>query len=130
LYPEQVKELVDYQCANEGQQRAKDYWLASYIANGMNVADLLKLKWSMVNGNKIAFDRQKTIRTKKDAESIIVFIHPILREIIERQGNRTKIGYIFPILTECKSEEERYEKTKNLNVLPIRNITDFLPMFF
>lgn len=113
LYPEQVKALIDYKCANDGQQRAKDYWLACYIANGMNMADLLRLKWSMVCNNKIEFDRQKTIRTKEDAEPIVVFLHPMLREIIERQGSKNKTGYIFPILSECKSEEERFNKSRD-----------------
>jgi integrase/recombinase XerD len=41
LYPEQVKALIEFECQTEAQQRAKDYWLASYMSNGMNISNNL-----------------------------------------------------------------------------------------
>jgi integrase len=112
LYPHQVKALTDLECENDAQQRAKDYWLASYMSNGMNIADLIRLKWSMVQGNKIIFHRQKTGRTKNESEAITVFIHQKMSEIIDRRGQKERSGYIFPILNTGDTEEQKHLKTQ------------------
>src|SRR5690606_22027585 len=47
------------------QEKAKDFWFFSFVCNGMNIKDILHLKWKDIHDAQIVFIREKTKRTKK-----------------------------------------------------------------
>jgi integrase len=47
-------------------QFARDVWVFLYRCNGANFADLLRMKWSNINGKYIFYSRKKTESTRKN----------------------------------------------------------------
>ena len=98
----------------------RDLFMFSFLANGMNVADILRLKYKNVQDGTITFIREKTKRTSK-GQKITVEITPRMQQIIDKWGNKAlgKEVFIFPILNENMGWQEKYYKirreTKNLN---------------
>lgn len=85
----------------ESEQRARDYWLFSYFANGMNPKDIACLKYKNINGEYLIFERAKTERAmRSEPKPISVFITDDMKCIMERWGNKDKFSNnsIFPIL--------------------------------
>lgn len=85
----------------ESEQRARDYWLFSYFANGMNPKDTACLKYKNINGDYLIFERAKTERAmRSEPKPISVLITDDMKCIMERWGNKDKSSnnFIFPIL--------------------------------
>jgi integrase/recombinase XerD len=59
-----INKILNYQPEKPDHQKAIDYWIFSYLCNGMNFADIISLKPQNINGRFLNFYRQKTIRTK------------------------------------------------------------------
>ena len=70
----QISDIFHYSDDNETTNRYKDLWLFIYLCNGINVADLVKLKYSNIIDGEICFIRQKTERTTKNRKEIRVVI--------------------------------------------------------
>ncbi|MEO6671011.1 MAG: site-specific integrase [Ferruginibacter sp.] len=82
-------------------QRAKDMWLFSYFANGMNVKDIALLKHKNVEGDFIRFIRAKTKNTSRTAmNEISIYISNDLRKIIDAWKTNEATGYLFSVITE------------------------------
>lgn len=99
----------------EEQEKAKDYWFFSFVCNGMNIKDIVYLKWKNINDGQIEFVREKTKRTKKAKQKTIqVPLTDFAKSIIEKYGNsdRSKNSYIFPIINEGMTEEEKDQKKR------------------
>jgi integrase len=93
----------------EAERTAKDYWLFSYYANGVNFKDIALLKQKNIKGEFIILERAKTTRTaRSNGKSISVFMLPEIKAIMKRQGNTNKTpdSYIFPVLNDSKSPED------------------------
>lgn len=87
--------------SNSSEDKARDFWVFSYLCNGMNIKDICRLKYSNLDGDKLIFYRAKTENTKKSNQKpIVVFLTPEAKAIIEKWGNASKLptNYIFPIL--------------------------------
>lgn len=98
----ELNKLLSYKPLTANAQKAIDFWLFSYLCNGMNFADIIELKPGNINGNYLQFIRVKTKRTKKkDLRPIKVGLNPRAIEIIKRQKS-TDPGnpYLFPVLQE------------------------------
>lgn len=95
-----VKRLLQYKPEKKDQEKALDFWLFSYLCNGMNFADIIELKPENISGNLLHFIRQKTKRTKKkDLRPITVGLNPRAMEIIEKWKNTDPANpYLFPVL--------------------------------
>ncbi len=110
-----VRAIRNYEAQSEPEQRAKDLWVFSYLCNGMNVADIIKLHYKEIkfhsNGCTIEFSRQKT-QQKKDKTKILIEldIEPtgLIKSIIERHGNKTREGYVFPYLNDKDTPRTQY----------------------
>ncbi|WP_276131932.1 tyrosine-type recombinase/integrase [Polluticoccus soli] len=107
IYPEQIKQLLTFQTNVYGQKRAKDYWFFLYLSSGMNIKDALSLKGENLKGDVIRFVRSKTSETKADVEEIIVYLHPMAKEILQRWGDPNTDDYLFPCFRGSKSDIER-----------------------
>lgn len=113
LYPEQIKKLLNYETDIYAEKRAKDFWFFLYLSSGMNVKDALHLKGSNLKGDVITFVRSKTSQTKSDVEEIIVYLHPMAKEILQKWGSINTKDYLFPCLRGSKTEMER-DRRKNV----------------
>lgn len=110
-----VRAIRNYEAQTEPEQRAKDLWIFSYLCNGMNIADIIKLHYKEIkfhsNGCTIEFSRQKT-QQKKDKTKILIEldIEPteLIKSIIDRHGNKAKDGYIFPYLNDKDTPQTQY----------------------
>jgi integrase/recombinase XerD len=97
------------------QQKAKDFWFFSFVCNGMNIKDIVYLKWKNINDDQIEFIREKTKRTKKAKQKIIqVPLTDFAKSFIEKYGNsdKSKTSYVFPIIDDRMSEEEKDQKKR------------------
>ena len=133
----QIKEIFDYSDGNETTDKYRDLWLFIYLCNGINVADLIRLKYSNIIDSEICFVRQKTERTSKSRKEIRVVITSQLQAIINRWGVPDKSNFIFPYLNGKETPLERKtinkELTKRINkrmkligeALSIGNITTY-----
>jgi len=78
--------------------KMRDLWYFSFLTNGLNVKDMISLKWSDIYNNELYFQRAKTIRTtKKKQKTIIAPILPETEKIINKWGNKDS-DYIFGYL--------------------------------
>jgi integrase/recombinase XerD len=81
-------------------QKDVDFWKFSYFCNGMNFADIARLKrWNVVDG-VLKFDRTKTKNTERNKAPIVISLHEEAIRIINRWGGTdiSPSAYIFPIL--------------------------------
>lgn len=93
------------------QTKARDFWFFSFACNGMNMKDILHLKWKNLDDDYIQFIREKTKRTKKKSNSVIqVPLTAFTRSIIEKYGNQEGgvNSFVFPILNESMSAERQH----------------------
>ena len=75
LTKEQLAKLWNYEPKNEHEQLALDVFKLIYLMNGINIADLIWLKKSDINGDMIIFRREKTrSTTRKDNVPIKVYL--------------------------------------------------------
>lgn len=101
--------------------RAKDFFLFSYLSNGINFKDIAKLKNDNLKGDQIHFVRAKTIRTRRDYTPIKTSLRAETLEIIEkwRSPDRSPQTSLFPILSKGltpKQEASRiHDFTKKTN---------------
>lgn len=115
LSTDHLKAIFSYECDNKTTERYRDLWLFIYLCNGLNVADLIKLKYSNIVDGEICFVRQKTENRTKNQKVIRVALIPPLQDIIDKWGNKKlNSNYIFPYLEGGESDEERYKKTRDL----------------
>jgi len=109
-----MEKIYFYQCDPkiENEQLAKDYWLFSYFANGMNPKDIACLKYRNINDEYLVFERSKTQRAlRNDPKPITVYVNDDMKAIIERRGNKDKSAsnYIFPIMEPGMSPLRQYD---------------------
>jgi integrase len=97
---QQIGNIVTYTDGSETTERYRDLWFFSYLCNGANFTDMLKLKYSNIQNGEIYFTRAKTIRTSKVKRELQSVITPEMQTIIDRWGNKDKQpnSYIFDYL--------------------------------
>lgn len=97
-----VVEMKDFE--TKSQEYARDIWLLLYRCNGINMADLLRLKWTNIKGNYFVFIRMKTESTRKNnIQEITVPITPKIQEIIDKVGDKNS-PFILGLLKEGYSD--------------------------
>jgi len=118
-----ISKLYYYPAPPEGaEDKARDFWIFSYLASGMNFKDICLLRGSNIQQDIIVFHRAKTERTKRSKPvPIVVVLNDDLRRIISKWGNPNSLpdDYIFPILVAGMTGKEQRDKikqfTKNTN---------------
>lgn len=105
--------------ADEYEEKARDFWMLSYLCNGINMRDLVQIKFGInLLKEEIIFLRGKTKKTsKRDAKVIIV---PLIDETVRiinkyKNDDQTKGKYVFPILSAGMSSKEKYVASSNFN---------------
>lgn len=98
---EEVEKIFNYKTTNTRLEKARDFWLFCYLANGMNAKDMAHLKFKNIDGEFINFERSKTERSNRDNPIIIsAFISSELGAIMHKWGNPDPRpdNYIFNVL--------------------------------
>lgn len=107
--------LIMNYLVNDGtnEHKYRDYWIFSYLCNGINVKDIAKLKYKNIDEDVITFIREKTKRaSKRNLRPITVVITQTIGRIIDRWGNKPVYSeqYIFPILEHNLTPEQESER--------------------
>jgi integrase len=112
LNENQVIALLSYHTDDLDKRRALDFWLFSYVCNGMNMADICLLTKDRVDREFFHYFRAKTKNTKKrDLRPIKVPLIELSRQVMRRWGvNDLSNPYVFPILDEgLKPRQIKYK---------------------
>jgi integrase/recombinase XerD len=115
LKKEEIKLIINYTAKRDADAIALDYWVFSFISNGMNFKDIALLKYGNINGDFIEFRRAKTKRTtNNNSLPIMVPLDESLLFIIKKLGNKSKKkeDFIFPILKHGLTPQQEYDRVK------------------
>ncbi len=115
LKKEEIKQIINYTAKRDADAVALDYWVFSFISNGMNFKDIALLKYGNINGDFLEFRRAKTKRTtNNNSLPIMVPLDENLSYIIKKRGNKSikKEDYIFPILKHGLTPQQEYDHIK------------------
>jgi len=110
----QIGQIVSYTDGSEATAHYRDLWFFIYLCNGINVADLINLKYSDIIDDEICFVRRKTEHTSRSIREIRATITPEMQAIIDRWGSGDKSGYIFPFLSGGESPLELKRRTQDV----------------
>jgi integrase len=116
LTKEEIKLIMSYN-TSEGtwQQKAKDFFILSYLCNGINMKDIVLLKNKNIDGDFIKSTRAKTKYTNRiGSRQISVYISREAKRIIERWRTKDLTGdaYLFPILENPATPEKELKTVK------------------
>lgn len=104
----QISQIANYKTEDPQEQFYRDMYLFSFWANGMNLTDIARLKYSNIQDGEVSFVRRKTEREQSKEVKINIPINKSIQEIIDKYGNKS-IGfdnYVFPILKPDMTEEK------------------------
>ncbi|MFN0291215.1 tyrosine-type recombinase/integrase [Pedobacter helvus] len=129
--------IFNYQPVTENEQFAKDVFIFSYLASGINPIDIFKLKWNDIEGDKFTFIRTKTAKKTGGTNKITVRLNPQLKEIIYKY--KSDATYVFNVIKYGDSELQIKTKTTikiaaiNANLKKISaklNITEEISLYY
>ncbi len=130
LTSSELKLLFDYEpLAGTWYDKAKDFFLFSYLCNGMNMKDILHLKNRDIDNNFIRFTRAKTINTNRaNSAKISVYICEQVQDIINkwRSSGTDPDDYIFPFLTKSLTPEKRHADTQQFIKMVNKYLKDII----
>ncbi|MFY0252890.1 tyrosine-type recombinase/integrase [Chitinophaga sp. 30R24] len=118
LEVEDIRLIYNYnpQCVQE--QQARDFWLLTFLSNGINMKDIALLREANYEDDLIVIKyRAKIVRNvKKNIPPIIILLSDQIQQIIARWGTkkRTANSYIFPILAGLGPQAEDREIRKRV----------------
>lgn len=97
----QIKQIFDYEVEpGTGMEKAKDFWIFSYLCNGINMMDIAILKQKDIFTSYITFIREKTKRTTKGNPITITATRNIyINRILTKWGRGHSDGddFVFDI---------------------------------
>ena len=96
--------------AGSPEEYYRDLWMFSYLCNGMNLADIARLKYKNIIDGTIVFYRKKIENKVKKKKPIIIEISPEVQGIVDRWGNQPAQPdtYIFNILRKGLSPAQEF----------------------
>jgi integrase/recombinase XerD len=107
------------------KDKARDFWVLSYLCNGINMKDILNLKLENVEVDKIRVVRAKTKRSlKADQKTLDIYLHPLARTIINKWNvpyGKPK-DYLFDILRKGLTPKREREILQNFTQLVNKNM--------
>ncbi|MEZ2441719.1 phage integrase SAM-like domain-containing protein [Chitinophaga sp. RCC_12] len=97
----QIKQIFDYETEpGSGMEKAKDFWIFSYLCNGINMMDIAILNQKDIFTSYITFIREKTKRTTKGNPITITATRNIyINRILAKWGHGPANGddFVFDI---------------------------------
>lgn len=122
LSNDEIKRIIEYKDFEKKEQElARDLWVLLYRCNGVNMADMIRMKWSHIRGKHFVFVRMKTENTKHATEEIASPISPKVRELLDKVGVKDS-PYILGYLEEGYSESTFRNKLKKIRRITNKNL--------
>lgn len=123
-----IKKIFDYVTDKKKyfEHRSIDFWKFSYLANGINMMDIAKLKWKNIEEETISFIRSKTENTNRQAKNIIVPRNELINSIIDEWGitSPDKNSFVFSIINENDNPFEIKKKVTQFIQVTNKNMKD------
>jgi integrase/recombinase XerD len=131
LTKEEIETLVkidEFTCDDE--RRARDYWLLQFYCNGINLKDLLLLRWDNriqsvgVEGDFFTIKRQKTKQTSNVDRVIRIPISKKLKKLIDLYGDKNS-PFVLGLVDEKMTESQiinRKERVGDFMNTHLKNI--------
>jgi integrase/recombinase XerD len=116
LTASQIGMIANYKTQHPLEQYYRDIFMFSFLANGMNLSDIARLRYSDIIDGELCFIREKTKTEENEEDKLHVPITKTMQSIIDRYGNKS-VGfdsYILPILKPDYSNEKKYAEVKQL----------------
>jgi integrase len=113
---QQIKQIITFSDGTEATEHYRDLWFFLYLCNGINVNDMLKLKFSNIDNDEVHFYRSKTLHTSREKKEIEALLTPEMKQIIERWGNPDKSpdSYVFPFLDGYNTPMEQKKRVQDI----------------
>lgn len=94
---------------------SRNYMVFSYYMGGMNFIDLMKLKWSNIQGDRIEYTRSKTKGRFK-----VKMLEPVKQIVSYYKNQNRATDYVFPILlkdnlTPMQIENRKHKTLRRFN---------------
>jgi integrase len=122
LSNDEIKRIVEFNdFEDKNQELARDLWVLLYRCNGVNMADMIRMKWSNIRGKHFVFVRMKTENTKHDIEEIASPISPKVQELLDKVGVKDS-PYILGYLNEGSDESTFRNKLKKVRRITNTNL--------
>lgn len=109
----EIHMIQAYKC-DKSIEVYRDLWLLSFYCNGANMTDILRFRYDEIKDGEITFIRKKTKNKRREVVRIHIPILKPIRDIIEKHGNRSKAGFIFPFLNGITTEKQRVRKISDI----------------
>lgn len=110
LIPQEVKELEELELpSGSSENHARNLWLFSFYLAGMRISDILRLKWSDIQDNRLHYTMGKNLKagSLKLPDKAV----KILEEYMTNQ-----IGlYIFPDLRKITEKDSRFSIQREIS---------------
>ena len=111
---EEVKLIHNYKTiAGSAEDKARDFWIFSYLCSGINFKDISLLKNKNIDGEMLRFVRAKTKNsTRGDQFTISCHLATPAKAIISkwRNTNFSAEEYLFPVLSKTDSPTDQAKK--------------------
>jgi integrase/recombinase XerD len=108
----EIGKIAKYKAiAGSFPDRARDFWMLSYLLGGINFKDLLLLKHKNIDKDMLRYVREKTKKTTQGNQfTISAFIPDEAREIIDKwkDETKTKDDYLFPFIKDTDNPKTKY----------------------
>jgi site-specific recombinase XerD len=111
---DEIKSLVEFNdFENPQQEYARNIWLLLYRCNGMNYADMFRMRWSNIVNGCLVFTRMKTEETcTVNVKDIVVPIGQKIQSLIDQVGVKDS-SYILGLLNEDYQSEQDFNNKKD-----------------
>lgn len=111
---DEVKAIHDYPASlGSPEDKARDFWMLSYLCNGINVKDIALLKNSNLDGDMLRFVRAKTKNSTRGNQTVIsCHLSLTAKKLIGKWRSKdiSPDAYIFSIIEKGDSAEEQVKK--------------------
>jgi integrase len=118
---DQIKKVFEYTTpAGSFLEQAKDFWIFTYLCNGINMMDIARLKGKDIDAKSIRFIREKTKRTKRGDPLIITAArNPHVNAILAKWGrkNPAEEEYVFGIIEDSDAPKVARAKIQQFTKL-------------
>jgi len=107
-----IQKIFEYQTISPLIENARNYWILSYLCNGMNMKDIALLKNKNICNDMIHFTREKTKNTSKlNLKPVTVYMTEAVKEVIAKlKSDKTEPDdFVFPILPTVRTPEEEID---------------------
>ena len=122
LSDNEIKRIIEFNdFENKDQEKARDLWVFLYRCNGINMADLIRMKWTDIRGKHFVFIRMKTENTKHVTEEISSPISPKVQGLLDKVGDKNS-PYILGYLNDGYSDSTFRNKLKKVRRITNTNL--------